>query len=519
MYIKSMKGWSKHLDFLILDVVMLELTLIISYGIRHAWSFRGFGDIYKTLAFMLATASIVVGVMHESYHDILRRDYICECRQTILHVTIVEALLIAAAFFLKEFSYSREVFLLLWTLGIILCVVERCIWKQILKAIGLGRQTRKRQVLLVTVPEQAARVMDEWKQAKVLDCEICGIYLTGGKAYETSHEEVQASSEVAVAAPPGGRDTNLLGNESKGDASAAYAINKLDGIRDIVGQTSSIPIILTVDAVLEYLVKHVVDEVLIRPGSALDREQMDEFLQAGLTVHMDIGEIIHMNAPTYVEEFADGIVITTAIRMVRPWEMWMKRLMDIMGSCVGLFITGIACIFVVPAIKLADPGPAFFSQIRVGKNGRRFRMYKFRSMYTDAEERKKELLVYNEMKGAMFKMKNDPRIIKGIGTFIRKTSIDELPQFWNVLKGDMSLVGTRPPTEEEYDSYEMRYLRRLSVRPGITGVWQTSGRNQVCDFDDVVKLDTEYIVNWSLSRDIRLLLKTVRVVFMEEGAV
>ena len=146
-------------------------------------------------------------------------------------------------------------------------------------------------------------------------------------------------------------------------------------------------------------------------------------------------------------------------------------------------------------------------------------MYKFRSMYTDAEERKKELMAHNEMKGAMFKMKNDPRIIKGIGTFIRKTSIDELPQFWNVLRGDMSLVGTRPPTEEEYDSYEMRYLRRLSVRPGITGVWQTSGRSQVNDFDDVVRLDTEYIANWSLSMDIRLLVKTVKVVFMEEGAV
>ncbi len=489
MYIKSMKGWSKHLDFLILDVVMLELTLIISYGIRHAWSFVGFGDIYKTLSFMLATASIVVGVMHESYHDILRRDYISECRQTILHVTIVEALLIAAAFFLKEFSYSREVFLLLWVLGVILCVTGHCIWKQVLKAVVIGRQTRKRQVLLVTAPEQAAKVIEEWKQAKVLDCEICGIYMTNRKANIISHEAVKANNEAAVSAE--------------------------SGVKDVV---SSIPVIQTIDGIREYLVKNVVDEVLIRPGSALDREQMDEFLQAGLTVHMDIGEIVHFNAPTYVEDFADSTVITTAIRMVRPWEMWLKRLMDIVGSCVGLCITGVACIFVVPAIKIADPGPAFFSQIRVGKNGRRFRMYKFRSMYTDAEERKKELMAHNEMKGAMFKMKNDPRIIKGIGTFIRKTSIDELPQFWNVLKGDMSLVGTRPPTEEEYDSYEMRYLRRLSVRPGITGVWQTSGRNKIHDFDDVVRLDTEYITNWSLSMDIRLLVKTVKVVFMEEGA-
>ena len=517
MYIKSMKGWSKHLDFLLLDVIMLELALVISYGIRHDWHYGGFGSIYQTLAFMLAAASIVVGVMRESYHNILRRDYIREFKQTILHVTVVEALLITAVFFLKEFSYSREVFLLLWTLGIILCVVERCIWKQVLKVIGIGRKTRKRQVLLVTVPGQAARVMDEWKKAKVLDCEICGIYLAGGEANEISREAEQASSEAAAAVVAGSGVANSPEGESKGDISAVH-IDKQAGRGDSAGQTSGMPVILTIGAVREYLIKHVVDEVLIRPGSALNREQMDEFLQAGLTVHMDIGEILHFSAPTYVEEFADGTVITTAIRMVRPWEMWLKRLMDIVGSCVGLLITGVACIFVVPAIKIADPGPVFFSQIRVGKNGRRFRMYKFRSMYTDAEERKKELLAHNEMKGAMFKMKNDPRIIKGIGTFIRKTSIDELPQFWNVLKGDMSLVGTRPPTEEEYDSYEMRYLKRLSVRPGITGVWQTSGRNKVNDFDDVVRLDTEYIANWSLGMDIRLLFKTVKVVFGEEGA-
>lgn len=518
MYIKSMKGWSKHLDFLLLDVIMLELALVISYGIRHDWSYSGFGSIYRTLAFMLAAASIVVGVMRESYHDILRRDYIREFKQTILHVTVVEALLITAAFFLKEFSYSREVFLLLWTLGIVLCVIVRCIWKQVLKVIGIGRKTRKRQVLLVTVSGQAARVMDEWKKAKVLDCEICGIYLAGGEANEISREAVQASSEAAVSVTPESGQVRSLEDGSKENIFAVHTINKQAGRWESLGQTAGIPVILTVDAVHEYLVKHVVDEVLIRPGSALNREQMDEFLQAGLTVHMDIGEILHFSAPTYVEEFADGTVITTAIRMVRPWEMWLKRLMDIVGSCVGLLITGVACIFVVPAIKIADPGPVFFSQTRVGKNGRRFRMYKFRSMYTDAEERKKELLAHNEMKGAMFKMKNDPRIIKGIGEFIRKTSIDELPQFWNVLKGDMSLVGTRPPTEEEYDSYEMRYLKRLSVRPGITGVWQTSGRNKVNDFDDVVRLDTEYIANWSLGMDIRLLVKTVKVVFMEEGA-
>ena len=136
----------------------------------------------------------------------------------------------------------------------------------------------------------------------------------------------------------------------------------------------------------------------------------------------------------------------------------------------------------------------------------------------DAEERKQELMDQNEMKGYMFKMENDPRILKGIGNFIRDTSIDELPQFWNVLKGDMSLVGTRPPTVEEYEMYEMQHLKRMSIKPGITGMWQTSGRSDITDFEEVVRLDTQYITNWSITLDIKLLLKTILVVFKKEGS-
>ena len=136
----------------------------------------------------------------------------------------------------------------------------------------------------------------------------------------------------------------------------------------------------------------------------------------------------------------------------------------------------------------------------------------------DAEERKQELMDKNEMQGYMFKMENDPRILKGIGNFIRDTSIDELPQFWNVLKGDMSLVGTRPPTVEEYEMYEMQHLKRMSIKPGITGMWQTSGRSDITDFEEVVRLDTQYITNCSITLDIKLLLKTILVVFKKEGS-
>ena len=158
-----------------------------------------------------------------------------------------------------------------------------------------------------------------------------------------------------------------------------------------------------------------------------------------------------------------------------------------------------------------------FCQNRVGVNGRIFKFYKFRSMYADAEERKKELMAQNEMQGLMFKMENDPRITK-VGAFIRKTSIDELPQFWNVLKGDMSLVGTRPPTVDEYQQYNYYQKRRISFRPGITGLWQVSGRSDITDFDEIVKLDLQYIDNWSIMEDFKIIFKTIAVVFRGSGA-
>ena len=195
-----------------------------------------------------------------------------------------------------------------------------------------------------------------------------------------------------------------------------------------------------------------------------------------------------------------------------------KRAIDIVGSLVGLIITAVVTPFVALAIRIESPGPIFFAQERVGKNGRRFKIYKFRSMYIDAEERKKELMEKNQMSGLMFKMDDDPRITK-VGKFIRKTSIDELPQFYNILIGQMSLVGTRPPTVDEFNQYNLYYKRRLSMTPGLTGMWQVSGRSSITDFDEVVKLDLEYIDNWSVGLDIKILFMTVVTVLFRRGAV
>ena len=191
--------------------------------------------------------------------------------------------------------------------------------------------------------------------------------------------------------------------------------------------------------------------------------------------------------------------------------------MDIVGSIIGLVITLIAFIIFAPIIKIQSPGPVFYKQIRIGKNGRRFTFYKFRSMYVDADKRKKELMEANEMDGNMFKMEDDPRIIP-IGRFMRKYSIDELPQFFNVLKGDMSLVGTRPPTEDEYEMYKFHHKARLGFKPGLTGMWQISGRSDITNFEDVVAYDTEYIANWNIWLDIKILFKTIGVVLSGKGS-
>lgn len=199
-------------------------------------------------------------------------------------------------------------------------------------------------------------------------------------------------------------------------------------------------------------------------------------------------------------------------------QLCTKRLVDIVGALVGIILSSPIWIITAIAIKMDSPGPVFYKQNRVGTNGRIFNLYKFRSMFINAEERKKELEAQNEVKGGlMFKIKNDPRITK-VGRFIRKASIDELPQFFNVLKGDMSLVGTRPPTVDEVSRYENYHRRRISIKPGITGMWQVSGRSTITNFSQVVSLDVKYIEQWSVWLDFKIIIKTVFVVLARKGA-
>ncbi|MCR5177400.1 MAG: sugar transferase [Lachnospiraceae bacterium] len=283
---------------------------------------------------------------------------------------------------------------------------------------------------------------------------------------------------------------------------------------------SGVPVIASREKAAGIATTMQLDEVFIdTPHSS--QSQLEDlitgFSDMGVAVHFCLEPGGVRFADSRVGMFGNYSVISYTRGTGRNRGLLIKRITDILGGAVGLVITALITPFIAVAIKLDSRGPVFFSQVRIGRNGRRFKIYKFRTMVRDAEEKKKELEKDNEMKGLMFKMKDDPRVTK-VGAFLRKTSLDEFPQFLNVLRGEMSLVGTRPPTEEEFEKYNAIYRRRISMTPGLTGMWQVSGRSGIEDFDEVVKYDLEYIDHWSLQLDMQILFKTIGVVFTGRGA-
>lgn len=294
-----------------------------------------------------------------------------------------------------------------------------------------------------------------------------------------------------------------------------------------------VPVVANEDDLTEYVCREWVDEVFVNISESepYPSELLNKFTEMGVVVHMKLAKSQNLlGKKQFVEKLGTYTVLTTSINNITHRQLIVKRGLDIAGGLLGCLFTAILFIFIGPAIYLQSPGPIFFKQTRVGKNGKKFQMYKFRSMYMDAEERKAELMAENRVQdGMMFKLDFDPRIIgskklpdgtvkKGIGNFIRDWSIDEFPQFFNILKGDMSLVGTRPPTVDEWEKYELHHRARLAAKPGLTGMWQVSGRSNITDFEEVVELDREYISHWSMGLDFRILLKTIQVVFKKEGS-
>lgn len=482
MYKKRPQGWFKHLDFIMLDLLCLCGAFILAYAVRKG-SFRFLEDAaYRSLGLVILIGDIGVMLVSNTFKNVLKRDFYREFSVTVKHVCILEAVVIVYLFTIQEsVNYSRVMVGLLGIFYFLFGYLSRVLWKKQLRK-GIGAASRSS--LLIVTSENTA-------------------------------------NEIAQ---------NIRDNNYEKFRLAGIAV--LD--RDMRGQTiAGVPVVAYERDVVECVCRGWIDEVLIclpqdMPGA---KELTEKFMEMGVVVHTVLYQALeNKGQKQFIERISNYTVLTNSINYASHTQQFIKRFMDIAGGLVGSLITCILFLILGPIIFFLSPGPIFFKQERVGKNGKRFWMYKFRSMYPDAEERKKELLEKNRIEGGlMFKVDADPRIIgskvlpdgrvkKGFGNFIRDFSLDEFPQFFNVLKGDMSLVGTRPPTVDEWERYELHHRARLAIRPGITGLWQVNGRNSITSFEEVVKLDTQYITEWSMALDCRILFKTVGVVLKRRGA-
>lgn len=485
MYKRNSGGWMKHVDFIILDILCLQVALMLAYACSgYGWDIYT-PILYRNVAMFLGLADLMLLICRETMKGVIRRGHFREFTMTVKQAVFIEGIALLYLFLLQEGqNYSRLVLLLMPVCYSVVAYAVRELWKwhlQKKKTSGEGKSA----LLIAASEDVVERVVKTIKENNYAQYIVAGISLIGGGKYSVGE--------------------------------------KIDGV-PVVAEEAGIPHYVCQDWIDEVLV--VTSDEVPYPGKLLS-----QLMETGVTVHLGLAKV--MSEPgkkQFVEKIGPYTVLTTSINYASSFQLFLKRAMDIMGGLVGCIITVLLLPFVGTAIYLASPGPIFFAQERVGKNGKRFKMYKFRSMYMDAEARKAELMKDNRLgDGKMFKLDFDPRVIgnkilpdgshkTGIGDFIRRTSLDEFPQFFNVLKGDMSIVGTRPPLISETNLYELHHKARLAIKPGITGMWQVSGRSDITDFEEVVRLDREYISNWNIGMDIKILVKTVMVVLKEDGS-
>lgn len=477
MYRKTENSALKHLDFIFLDMAALFLALLAAYGIyNHKLLDLTTRSLYTDSLMVIECVDLMAVLAMNSYKNVLRRKSSAEFLNVLIHVSIVMAGLVMFLFLSKDIAgLSRLTMGYFYFLALGVLFAARTGWKSFIRA--RIKTAEKRRLLLVAGQNEVEALAQRFHDRSVLDFELEAIVLLDGSQREVQDIPVAAHDE---------------------------------------------------DGAVQYLCDHVIDGVMfaMSEDGSLPRQLMAQCETMGLTVHILLPMMDNLYGTQEVEMLGGIPAISSSLKIVSGWEMAVKRLMDIAGGIVGTLLTGIILIFVAPAIYIADPGPIFFKQTRIGKSGRPFTIYKIRSMYQDAEERKQALMDKNQMSGFMFKMDNDPRVIgsgpdgtkHGIGWWIRTLSLDEFAQFPLLIRGDMSLVGTRPPTVEEWEQYAPHHRARMRIKPGITGMWQVSGRSNVTDFEEVVRLDTEYIQNWSLWLDIKILFKTVAVVLKREGS-
>lgn len=483
MYRKGPQGWLKHLDFTVLNLIALHASYCMAYFIRMGTENPYHSKLYRTIAVLLTLFQLLVTIVCHIYKGVLQRGRFREAIASVKQSVLVVLLAVFVLFMMKMgAAYSRKVMALFGMIYLVMGYVVTLLWKEYIRR----HRVAKKSIVIVTVKEYLNALLAE------MDTEYYNLYRVAGVVLLDATEDEAESYNTEYA------DLEL----------SIYTYS---------------------DEVLEQIMHGWVDEVYVNIPfeKHIPENLLGQLADMGITVHVRVRVPAELSNYQYVFDKQLGHhVLTVSTTYITMYQAFVKRAIDILGGIVGCIFTGILTIILAPCIYIASPGPIFFSQYRIGKNGKKFKIYKFRSMYMDAEERKKELMKQNEMKGLMFKMENDPRIIgsgadgskHGLGWFIRKTSLDEFPQFWNVLKGDMSLVGTRPPTVDEWKQYEPYHRGRLAVKPGLTGMWQVSGRSDITDFEEVVKLDMEYVKNLNIGMDIKILLKTVGVVLKGSGS-
>ena len=480
MYKRNAQGWSKHFDFIMVDIISLQIAFILAVALRnHAWAYDT--PQYRTLGFVLFLADATALVLRNSMHNVVTRGYFVEAKETFKNCFYVFAIALIFVFSTQSGkAYSRIILYLVFGFHFVISYVFRILWKWFIKKNGINRGS-KTSMLVIAAPNRVETILKRLSSDNLAAYRITGVVLT-------EQDERQAIGGFPV-------------------------VSDLDGAAD-------------------YIVREWIDSVYIDAPltDAKLIHLMDDCTQMGVPTHYHVPNMSRDGVKRFSEKVGGTTVLTTSINYATPIQALMKRCFDILAGLVGSLVALLVIAIVGPIIKKQSPGPILFAQERIGKNGKRFKMLKIRSMYMDAEERKKDLMSQNRVKdGMMFKLDFDPRIIgneilpdgtkkTGIGEFIRKTSLDEFPQFFLVLAGVMSTVGTRPPTVDEWEKYEYHHRARLAIKPGVTGMWQTSGRSEITDFEEVVRLDTEYITNWSLGLDLKILFKTIGVIFSHKGA-
>ncbi len=532
MYSGRTSTWLKHWDFILLDLIVYEISFYVSHFIRNGIRFRVYGNMYFNVALVMGLSNIAIAFFMESYSGILRRDNYTEFKKVVMQVLMVVAFMSIYLYFSGYGpAFSRLVFLCFSLLAVVLDFTLRTLLKRYLRE---HNSHPSRALLILTSSDIAGKVVSKLKNNLYNEYDIKGVILIDTDSYANAYAARKIVAEGIGGAVVDGAgiraedvDNNVVLSGTNIEIPVADGSEE-EMVSDTSYKIAGIPVVCTFNDIFNFMQNRWVDGVFIHVSKEYDvpQEFDDGCLEMGITTHTNLSTVEKLSQNLAVEKMGGYVVLTNTIRVASTRQVFIKRFMDIVGSIVGLILCAVFTVTIGPIIFIQSPGPIFFSQERVGKNGKRFRIYKFRSMYMDAEERKAELMEQNKMQGHMFKMENDPRIIgsgpdgtrHGIGWFIRKSSIDEFPQFWNVLKGDMSLVGTRPPTVDEWKQYEAHHRARLAVKPGITGLWQISGRSDITDFEEVVALDLQYMREWSIANDIAIIWKTIVTVVQMKGS-